>query len=96
MRKERNTYLYIFIIGHLVGPLLLAIALRRASIIPRWSPIVIATTIPLHVLAFATGARYFDPIAYAMLAGALIPAVTAVLNSPPQPLPADPHDPVYN
>ena len=91
-----NTYLYIFIIGHLVGPLLLAIALRRASIIPRWSPIVIATTIPLHVLAFATGARYFDPIAYAMLAGALIPAVTAVLNSPPQPLPADPHDPVYN
>ena len=91
-----NTYLYIFILGHLLGPLLLAVALRRARILPHWSPIVIAATIPLHVLTFATGARYFDPIAYAMLAGALIPAVIAVLKSPRQPLPADPGDPAYN
>jgi len=91
-----NTYLYIFIIGHLVGPLLLAIALRRARVIPRWSPIVIAATIPLHVLTFATGARYFDPIAYAMLAGALTPAAIAVLKSPRQGLPADRHGSAYN
>ena len=91
-----NTYLYVFILGHLIGPLLLAVALRRARVIPRWSPIVIAATVPLHVLTFATGARYFDPIAYAMLAGALIPAVYAVLKSPRQPLPADPGDPAYN
>ena len=91
-----NTYLYILIIGHLIGPLLLAVALHRARVIPRWSPIVVAATIPLHVLTFATGARYFDPIAYAMLAGALIPAVHAVLKSPPQHPPAGPGDPAYN
>jgi hypothetical protein len=85
-----NTYLYVFIIGHLVGPLLLAIALRRGRLIPQWSPIVIAATIPLHVLTFATGARYFDPIAYAMLAGALIPAVIAVLTQPRPALAAEP------
>ena len=56
-----NTYLYIFIIGHLLGPLLLAVALRRARMLPRWSPIVIAATIPLHVLTFATGARVLRP-----------------------------------
>lgn len=78
-----NTYLYIFIIGHLVGPLLLAIALRRARLIPLWSPIVIAASIPLHVLTFVTGARYFDPIAYALLAGALVPAVIAILRPAP-------------
>jgi hypothetical protein len=91
-----NTYLYIFIIGHLVGPLLLAIALRRGRLIPQWSPIVIAATIPLHILTFATGARYFDPIAYAMLAGALTPAVIAVLKQPPHAFPAQTPNPAYN
>jgi hypothetical protein len=77
-----NTYLYIFIVGHLVGPLLLGIALVRARMIPLWSPIVIAVSIPLHILAFVIGTRYLDPIAYAMLAAAFIPAVVVTLRSP--------------
>ena len=83
-----STYLYIFIIGHLVGPLLLGMALARARAIPRWSPIVIAVSIPLHILAFVTGTWYVDPIAYALLAVALIPAARAALRSGP--LPATP------
>lgn len=82
-----STYLYIFIIGHLIGPLLLAIALRRARVIPLWAPVVIAVSIPLHVLTFVTGAGYLDPIAYAALAAALIPAVAAILTHPEQALP---------
>ncbi len=77
-----STYLYIFIIGHLIGPLLLGVALVRAQMIPLWSPIAIAVSIPLHILAFVTGTRYIDPIAYALLAAALIPAVVVTLRSP--------------
>lgn len=76
-----STYLYIFIIGHLFGPLLLGIALVRARAIPRWSPATIAVSIPLHILAFVTGAWYMDPIAYALLAVALTPAALATLRS---------------
>jgi hypothetical protein len=83
-----STYLYIFIIGHLFGPLLLGMALVRARAVPRWSPVVIAVSIPLHILAFVTGAWYVDPIAYALLAAALIPAALATLK--PGPLPARP------
>lgn len=80
-----STYLYIFIIGHLFGPLLLGIALTRARAIPRWSPILIAVSIPLHILAFVTGIWYVDPIAYALLAIALIPAARAALRYGPLP-----------
>ena len=80
-----STYLYIFIIGHLIGPLLLGMALARARAIPRWSPIVIAVSIPLHILAFVTGTWYVDPVAYALLAVALIPAARAALRSGPLP-----------
>jgi hypothetical protein len=77
-----STYLYIFIVGHLIGPLLLGMALVRARMIPLWSPILIAASIPLHILAFVMGTWYIDPIAYAMLAAALIPAAAVTLRSP--------------
>jgi hypothetical protein len=80
-----STYLYIFIIGHFFGPLLLGMALVRARAIPRWSPAVIAVSIPLHIAAFVTGAWYADPIAYALLAAALTPAALAALRSGPLP-----------
>ncbi|WP_125610047.1 hypothetical protein [Specibacter cremeus] len=84
-----GTYLYIFILGHLFGPLLLGVALVRARVVPTWVPIAVAVSIPLHVLAFVTGASYVDPIAYALLAAALVPAAAAVLRpSRPTPAPA--------
>ncbi len=60
--------------------MLLAIALLRAQVIPHRSPILIAVSIPLHIVAFATGVWYVDPNAYAMLAVALTPAAIATLR----------------
>jgi hypothetical protein len=53
----------------------------RAGRIPPWSPIVIGVSIPLHIAAFVTGVWYVDPIAYGLLAAALIPAVLAALKA---------------
>lgn len=75
-----NVYLTIFIVGHLIGPLLLGLALRRAGVVRAWVPILIALSVPLHVLAFVTGTGYLDPIGYAMLAAAMVPATIAAIG----------------
>ncbi len=84
-----NAYLAIFVIGHFFGPLLLGIALTRMRTIPVWAPIVMAASIPLHVLAVLGGAPWIlDPIGYGMLAIASVPAAIATLTTPaPEPTP---------
>ena len=79
-----DVYLVVFIVGHFFGPLLLAVALARGGVVPAWPAIAIAVSIPLHVLnfTFVTGLWFLDPIAYALLLIALVPAAVATLRAP--------------
>ena len=47
-------YLYIFIIGNLIGPMLLAIGLRRARLIPAWAAWALILRAPIQVAGFPT------------------------------------------
>jgi hypothetical protein len=47
-----TAYLYIFIIGMLIGPLLLGIGLGRTRLIPRWAMWALILRVPLQVAGF--------------------------------------------
>ena len=49
-----TAYLYIFIIGMLIGPLLLGIGLGRAHQIPAWAAWVLILRVPIQVAGFVT------------------------------------------
>jgi putative effector of murein hydrolase LrgA (UPF0299 family) len=42
----------IWVPGHIVGMVLLAVALRRARVLPRWAAIVLGISQPVHFVAF--------------------------------------------
>lgn len=62
-----NGILLVYIVGHVVGTLLLGIALGRARVIPIWAAAAIALYGPLQVIAFPTGSRLFADAAYGLL-----------------------------
>lgn len=49
-----TAYLYIFIIGNLIGPMLLAIGLGRARLIPAWATWALILRAPIQVAGFPT------------------------------------------
>ncbi len=49
-----TTYLYIFIIGMLIGPLLLGVGLGRTGVIPAWATWALILRAPLQVAGFLT------------------------------------------
>lgn len=49
-----TAYLYIFIIGNLIGPMLLAIGLARTRLIPAWAAWALILRVPLQVAGFPT------------------------------------------
>jgi hypothetical protein len=79
-----DVYLIVFVLGHLFGPLVLAVALARGGVVPAWPAIAIAVSIPLHVLnfTFVRGWWFLDPLAYALLLLAMLPAAAATLRAP--------------
>jgi hypothetical protein len=50
-------FLVVYIVGHLLAYVVLAIALRRAGVIPSWAAWVLASTTPLTLAFFATRLR---------------------------------------
>lgn len=75
-------YVLIFIVGGLLGPVLLGIALGRAQIIPAWAAWLIVIHSPLLVAAFIS---HFHPqvaeiVTYSMLLIGCIPAASAMLR----------------
>lgn len=48
-----NTYLVVYVAGHLVAYVLLGIALRRARVVPAWAAWALIASSPVTVLAFA-------------------------------------------
>ncbi|HZG89371.1 MAG TPA: hypothetical protein VEZ42_04070 [Pseudonocardia sp.] len=59
----------LFVLGHIVGTVLLGLALWRSRAVPAWAGIVLAVSQPLHFVAFVVLANVpLDAAAYAMTA----------------------------
>ena len=52
-----GTALGIWVPGHILGMVLLAVALRRARVLPRWAAVVLGISQPIHFLAFVVLAQ---------------------------------------
>lgn len=62
-----GAYTTLFVIGHVVGTVLLGAALWRARAIPRWAAVLVGVSMPLHLAAFVASIELLDIAAYAML-----------------------------
>jgi len=62
-----NAYTGVFVLGHLVGTVLLGVALWRARAIPRWAAALVAVSMPLHLVAFLAGVKVLDVFAWSLL-----------------------------
>ena len=70
-----------FVLGHIVGMILLGAALWR--IIPRWASVALIVSQPLHFLAFVVlGVQLLDGFAWALTAVGFIAVAVAVLRTP--------------
>jgi hypothetical protein len=58
----------LFILGNLVGTLLLGVALWRSRSVPRWAAATIVAWPPLHVTGLVAGTEWFE-VAGAVLQG---------------------------
>jgi hypothetical protein len=84
-----NVYTTLFVVGHLVGTILLGAALWRARAIPRWAAAAIGVSMPLHLVAFLSSVTALDIAAYALLlAGFGACAVRVLREAAPVPLQA--------
>ena len=59
-----STALGIWVPGHILGMVLLAVALRRARVLPLWAAVVLGISQPIHFLAFVVlQNQYVDAVA---------------------------------
>ena len=54
----------VFVLGHLVGTVILGIALFRAHVVPSWIAIALAVSQPIHLLSVMTGNRPLDLVGW--------------------------------
>jgi hypothetical protein len=75
-----TTYLYIFVIGTLIGPMLLGIGLGRAHLIPAWATWALILRVPLQVTGFVTHIGLsIEFVTFGLLLLASIPVAMALL-----------------
>ncbi len=79
-----STYLFIYVVGHLLSAVLIAIMLRRLRLIPLWAAWAFALTSPLTMMLFTVHVPVIrdplrDLIAVLWIAGA-IPAAVAMFK----------------
>jgi hypothetical protein len=59
-----GTAMGIWVPGHILGMVLLAVALRRSRVLPRWAAVVLGVSQPIHFLAFVVlDNQYVDALA---------------------------------
>jgi hypothetical protein len=76
-----TTYLYIFIIGMLIGPLLLGIGLGRTHQIPAWATWALILRVPIQIAGFATHIGLsIEFVTFGLLLIGNIPVALALLN----------------
>lgn len=69
------------IIGHLLGYVLLGIALLRARVIPRWAAwLLIVSPLLMGPLAYGTGLGLLQVLGYALVFIGSVPAAIAMLK----------------
>lgn len=77
-----TAYLYIFIVGTLIGPLLLGIGLGRARLIPAWATWALILRAPIQVAGFPTHIGLsIEFVTYGLLLIGSIPVALALLAS---------------
>jgi hypothetical protein len=77
------TYLYIFVIGNLVGPMLLAIGLGRSRLIPVWATWALIIRAPIQVAGFPTHLGLSIEFAtFGLLLIGSVPVALALLRFP--------------
>jgi hypothetical protein len=76
-----TSFLYIFVIGHLFGPLLLGIGLGRARLIPAWAAVAIVVRTPVQILGFLTHIGLsIEIVTYTLLLAGSIPVARALIR----------------
>ncbi len=77
-----STYLYIFILGMLIGPLLLGIGLGRTGVIPAWATWALILRAPIQVAGFLTHIGLsIEFVTFGLLLIGSIPVALALLTS---------------
>jgi hypothetical protein len=72
-----------FVLGHLLGTVLLGIALAKARAVPLWAAVLVATSQPAHFIAFvALRNQALDGLAWGAMAVGFIAASLAIIRTP--------------
>lgn len=80
---EIATFFGLFLLGHLVGPLLLGIGLLISRRVPAWAGIALIVGDLLHPVAFVVlGSHALDALCYLVFAAGMAMAARAVLATP--------------
>lgn len=58
----------IFVLGHLVGTVLLGLAMWRARVAPAWLALGLAVSQPIHLISVMTGLRPLDLVGWGLTA----------------------------
>jgi hypothetical protein len=75
-----TSYLYIFVIGTLIGPILLGIGLARGRLIPAWATWALILRAPIQVAGFLTHVGLsIEFVTFGLLLLAAIPVARALL-----------------
>lgn len=76
-------YLYIFVIGSLIGPMLLGIGLGRTRVIPAWAMWALILRVPIQVAGFVTHIGLsIEFVTFGFLLLANLPIARALLMEP--------------
>lgn len=77
-----SIYGMVFVVGHIAGTVLLAIALRRARRVPLWGALVLGLSQPLHLLAALSGNHPLDLVGWGMTAVGMAVAAVSLVSTP--------------
>ncbi len=72
----------IFVIGHIVGTVLLGIIIFQAKLAPPWAAAMLTASQPLHFIAILTGLPCLDMTAWGMTAMGMVFLAARVLRTP--------------
>lgn len=74
--------LNVWVLGHIVGTILLGLALWRARILPAWAGLTLAVSQPLHLVSVILGNRPLDVLAWGATSLAFAVAALALVRMP--------------
>ena len=79
---SQDLILSIFIVGHIVGVVLLGVVSLRARVMPRFAAIALVVSQPLHLVAVITDSRWLDLLAWNLTALGMAFLALRLLRTP--------------